>query len=148
MSRDPTSEDGRAAAALRASLCGYLMTGVLAVVGAEAVVFTVFLGREGPLWWLSGVSLAAAISLVASLFCGGRGVERLASEGEQGKWIPLESERARLRRWFSFQVWFALGGVVLVLASVVVGVITTDASAGTTDQRTFLLPARCHHGDH
>lgn len=116
-----TDDDRRAAVAIEASLSSYLMTAVLAIIGAQAVIIGLVLDKKEHLTVFTVLSVAAFISLLSSFYYGGRGIAELYKTGYNGNWTIQTTGRK-----FSKQTFLALAGTVLVLSSVFCGKPTQD----------------------
>lgn len=112
----PTDEDKRAAVAIEASLSSYLMTAVLAIIGAQAVIIGLVLDKKEHLVVFAALSLAAFACLLTSFYLGGDGVAELYKTGYAGNWTIQTTGRK-----FNKQTVLALAGTGLVLASVFCG---------------------------
>lgn len=112
---DPNIEK-RTASGLAVNLSSYLITGSLAVLGAEAVVVTFVMDKRESLGAFAVLSVLACTSLVTSILCGGRGISELMSNGAKGEWAI--SSRSG---WFDWQALLTLIGIVLLGVSLFLG---------------------------
>jgi hypothetical protein len=118
-----TTEDKRTAVNMVANLSGYLMTASLSALGAQAAILAYVIDKRTHLAWYFVVSGCAAALLVLSLIEGGKGISEIYKNGFAGRWKIKTSCRT-----FDTQALLSLGGVVLVAASVVLGVPKSETS--------------------
>src|SRR4051812_8880661 len=111
-----TTEDLRTAATLATSLSSYVITAVLAVLGAQAVVATFVIDRRTHLAAFYAVSAAGTAALIISIIVGGRGIYEIIGNGAKGTWA-ISTRHGK----FNVQSVLALIGTVLVVASAFLG---------------------------
>jgi len=79
-------DDQRAAAAIVTSLSGYVLTGSLAIIGAEIAIFALLVDKGRYPWWLFALYALTVVILLTSCYVGGMGVDRIAGKGFRGTW--------------------------------------------------------------
>jgi succinate dehydrogenase hydrophobic anchor subunit len=100
-------EDRRAAATIATSLSSYVITGALAIVGAEAAIFVFILDKKQPSWSFY-VMLALSFSLLCgSCFLGGKGIWEIYNNGANGTWRTTAGGK------FALQLLLTLFGIFL-----------------------------------
>ena len=82
---DPNIE-ARTASGLVVNLSSYLVTGAIAMLGAQAVILTFVLDKRNGLIPFYCVSACASFALTAGIFLGGRGIYELIADGHKGTW--------------------------------------------------------------
>ena len=112
----PTPEDRRAATAMAGSLSNYLMTAVLAIIGGQAVIISVYTDKREHLSVFVVSSLAAIVALLVSFIFGGLGIKELYRLGSEGSWIIRTDGH-----YFGKQAFFAVVGTVFVILSMFCG---------------------------
>ena len=108
-------EDRRAAATLATSVSGYVMTAALGIIGAQAAIVTFTLDKKEHLVWFFWVWGAGFVLLVASIFCGGKGMTEIYKQGYTGNWQTQTSGR------FQLQATLTLAAIPLTLGSLFLG---------------------------
>jgi ABC-type multidrug transport system fused ATPase/permease subunit len=105
-----TQDDLRAAATIATSLSSYVITGALAIIGAEAALFVFVLDKKSmpALFYL--LFAASFLVLVASCYLGGKGIWKIYEDGAKGTWT------IRAGGTFAFQLILALLGIFLLVA--------------------------------
>lgn len=111
-----TADDRRTASGLVTTLSSYVITAALAVLGAQAVLATFVIDRREHLTAFYVVSGCGTAALVLSILVGGAGIYEIISAGARGEWKVMTR-----RRKFNTQVWLALIGTILVVASAFLG---------------------------
>ncbi len=105
-------EDRRAAVHIATTLSQAIMAAdlaVLAIVGtAYLQFFTSSKSGSTPRMFLGALAACSLISFVASIYCGGRGIQAACASGAQGVW-SLEVSKG----WYSMQATLALAGLLL-----------------------------------
>jgi hypothetical protein len=109
-------DDLRTASGMATALSSYVITAVLAVLGAQAVVVTFVLDRRTSLDSFYAVSAMATAALIGSVLFGGRGIWELTASGADGHWKIRTSKHL-----FEKQAVLALFGVTLVIVSAFLG---------------------------
>ena len=112
---DPNIEK-RTASGIAVNLSSYLITGSLAVLGAQAVVVTFVLDKRDHLLIFALISILAFVSLIGGIVVGGKGIYELGRRGYDGTWDVV----ARSAR-FNLQALLTLAGVLLVAISTLLG---------------------------
>jgi hypothetical protein len=112
---DPNIEK-RTASGIAVNLSSYLITGSLAMVGAQAVVVTFVLDKRDHLGLFYTVAFLAFVSLIASIYCGGKGIFELLQDGYKGDWKAETRSEV-----FNKQALLTLVGAVLLAGSTVLG---------------------------
>jgi hypothetical protein len=112
---DPNIEK-RAATGIAVNLSSYLITGSLAVLGAQAVVVTFTLDKKENLIAFGVVSFLAFVSLIGSIYFGGKGIDELTKSGYRGEWA-ITTRGGR----FNSQAILTLVGVLLLGISTLLG---------------------------
>jgi hypothetical protein len=111
-----TADDRRTASGLVTTLSSFVITAALAVLGAQAVLATFVIDRREHLTAFYVVSGCGTAALVLSILVGGAGIYEITSAGARGEW-----KITTRRRKFNIQVWLALIGTILVVASAFLG---------------------------
>lgn len=105
-------EDLRAAAQLKVSLSSFVITAALAVLAAQGVIVNSVLEKASNSAAFFVISIFAAVCLVFSVICGGKGVQCIITNGENGEWSK------RIGSHFNTQAISVLFGTILVIVSV------------------------------
>ena len=126
-----TTDDRRTASGLVTALSSYVITAALAVLGAQAVLATFVVDRRQHLTAFYVVGACGTTALVLSILVGGSGIYEIISAGALGDW----KIRTR-RRKFNAQVWLALIGTILVIASAFLG--DTKPSSDAPQERVSI----------
>jgi hypothetical protein len=111
-----TIEDKRAAVSIRVGLSSSLSSAALAILGAQAALTTFILDKREHLIWFFIWSIVAWVSLVFSIYIGGKGIAEEYKAGYQGKWQD-KSKKGQ----FKLQTLSALFGVISVLFLTICG---------------------------
>jgi cell division protein FtsB len=112
---DPNIEK-RTASGIAVNLSSYLITGALAMVGAQAVVVTFVFDKRDHLTLFYAVTAITFILLIASIYFGGKGIDELIEEGYKGGWL-IHSRHGE----FNMQSLCILAGAVLLAISATLG---------------------------
>jgi len=110
-----TTEDQRAASALKANLSSTLMTVALAFIGAEAAIATFVLDKREHLGFFYSAFIASMVCLTISGFAGGYGIRSIYRDGFDEGWNKKDGG------FFNAQALALLLGIVLVCASAFAG---------------------------
>jgi hypothetical protein len=111
-----TIDDRRAASSLVTTLSSYVITAALAVLGAQAVLATFVIDRREHLTSFYVVGGCGCAALILSIIVGGAGVYEIIAAGARGDW-KVTTRGGK----FNIQVWLALLGTLLVIASAFLG---------------------------
>jgi hypothetical protein len=112
--KEGDDEDVRQSANISVAISNYVATAALGVLAGSVVLFTYVSGAfalEAGFYWLIG---AGVVSLVASIFVGGRGSAAVAKAVGRAEYHPNEKSES-----YNWQAILTLLGLVLVLISAV-----------------------------
>ncbi|MFL6385960.1 MAG: hypothetical protein ACJ71U_00600 [Terriglobales bacterium] len=113
------TEDERAAATIRATLSASLMAAVFAIIAAQAAIVTFTVEKKGGLHWFTVYTIVGFLSLIVSLFFGGKGIATLYKDGYNAQWKAPSAHDS-----FVIQGLTGLLGLALVFASLACGTDT------------------------
>ena len=126
-------EDRREAAILQASLSNYVATAALAVLVGVAGIFTYVSQTFDPSFIFYILIASTALSLVVSIFIGGKGTDVVVEQIATRSWTPNERNGR-----YAAQATLTLLGLVLLLISTAVGV-TAPRQQSTLEGRVDRL---------
>lgn len=117
---DPNLEK-RTASGISVNLSFYLITGCLAILGAQAAILASVLDKREGLLWFGIVSGTSFVCLIAAIVVGGKGIYEITERGFKGEW-----EISTQNGLFNRQAVLTLLGVILLAWSTLLGTPKPD----------------------
>lgn len=107
MMNDATLEDKREAVNIGISLSNQLITISLALIAVVGAVATFIMQQREVHFWFYFCLALSFFSLLASIFCGGKGINKVRNKGFNGEWTTTEGKKC-----FDWQAKLTFVGVI------------------------------------